>query len=95
MEAVWHFETLLSYHNTTWRHNPEDLDLKHHRRESLKTRNFTCKYYVTRNDNNMCVLYCVSLSTLQGRVTWKTSKSGSRLSIRHRFETTLPFHKND
>jgi len=31
--------TLVSRHNTTWRHNPEDLSLKHHRRESLKTYN--------------------------------------------------------
>jgi hypothetical protein len=30
-------ETLVSYHNTTWRHNPEDLDLKRHRRERPKT----------------------------------------------------------
>jgi len=28
---LWH-----PYHNATHRHNPEDLDLKHHRRESLK-----------------------------------------------------------
>jgi hypothetical protein len=28
----------VSYHNTTRRHNPEDVDLKHHRRESLETR---------------------------------------------------------
>jgi hypothetical protein len=28
-----------SYHITTLRHNPEDLDLNHHRNESLKTRN--------------------------------------------------------
>jgi len=31
------YETLVSYHNTTRRHNLEDLDLKH-LRESLKTR---------------------------------------------------------
>jgi len=31
---------LVSYHNTTRRYNPEDLDLKHHRRESLKTRTY-------------------------------------------------------
>jgi len=38
MNAAWTSETSVSYYNTTWRHSSEDFDLKHHRRESLKSR---------------------------------------------------------
>jgi hypothetical protein len=37
MEAARTSETSVSYHSTTRRHNPEDLGLKHERRERLKT----------------------------------------------------------
>jgi hypothetical protein len=42
---------LVSYHNTKRRHSPENLDLKHHRHESLKiciiSRNFKPKIHLS------------------------------------------------
>jgi hypothetical protein len=55
--------TLVSYHNTTRRHNPEDLDLKYHRCKSQnshsnvlilqKVINFVIVIYVTDDANQL------------------------------------------
>jgi hypothetical protein len=41
MEAAWTPEKSVSCHNTTRRHNPEDLDFNLHRRDNLKSLKFT------------------------------------------------------
>jgi hypothetical protein len=39
VEAAWISEMLVSYYNIARRYNPEHLDLRHLRHESLKTHN--------------------------------------------------------
>jgi hypothetical protein len=42
MEAARSSETLVSYHITTRRHNPEDYDLNLHRRDKVKVKLSLC-----------------------------------------------------
>jgi len=44
METAQSSETLVSYHNTTLRHNAEDLDLNIHLRLNVKSRIFECNH---------------------------------------------------
>jgi hypothetical protein len=37
MKTAWTSQTTTSFHNTTQRHNPEDLDLNLHHRKNLKS----------------------------------------------------------
>jgi len=63
MEAEWPSETFVSYHKTTRRQNSEELDLKHHRHESLKICirkiSFHCTWWEPNPERPACSLVCM------------------------------------
>jgi len=58
MEVAWSSEAFVSYHKTTRRHKPEDLNLNLQRRENLITGKFTLHLFQTPT----CIMNC-SLKT--------------------------------
>jgi hypothetical protein len=81
-------ETLVSYHNTKWRHKPEDLDLKRHLREGPKTL-ILIKYFLNGTDiYENRLINCLTGSKwknwmLKEGDSWTENKRGEKISQSH------------
>jgi len=53
---------LISHHNTTFRHNPEDHDFNLHSSENLKSRNLSYneEYTLVEFYKNICICICIN-----------------------------------
>jgi len=71
MEAARSSQTLVSYYDTTRRHNSEDLNMKYYRRENVKCRDVSfCLHYLSvsfRAHYTCSVLYISTESHLATR----------------------------
>jgi len=73
LEVAWTSGTLVSDHNITRRHNPEDLNLKHHRPESFRTPThvlvegnfFVEQYNKTTGARNVCITHRFAVTANQ------------------------------
>jgi len=82
------FRTLLSYHNTTCRHDTEDLDLDLHRRENLKSGIMVC--LTVSSTVTVCNLLTATSGCLDYGSTTSVNVVASRPSLARLLLRTWP-----
>jgi hypothetical protein len=76
--GVVRYQPELSCHNTTWRHSPEGLDFKHHRRESLKIRNITVLLLTCPSTQPSITPRCIHCIIKQNAMKMNCGTGGTR-----------------
>jgi hypothetical protein len=76
METTMTTEMFVSYHNTTWRHIPEDLDLNLDGRESFKSRIVNIYLFLIVIDLKLTVLIKQNLWWEKGKI-WTKGRCAS------------------